>query len=106
MPIRLSFAAFSAMAGLGQLQPGRLGADDHSTTGILRERTGGPSSPVPPLCARSGIALSFLFRQRLCDFAGSVDDQLCSRAERAVLQGDDSVWHTDHWQFNGQDLDV
>ena len=37
--------------------------------------------------------LSFYLRQRLRDFARTIDKKLRDRAERAVLQGHNSVWH-------------
>jgi hypothetical protein len=41
--------------------------------------------------------LLFFLRQRLGDLAGMLDEKLRDRAERTVLQGDDSVWHWGHW---------
>src|SRR6266404_3608244 len=50
--------------------------------------------------------LSFSLRQRLCEFAGAVNEKPRAGAERAVLEGDDYVLHVGHLQFNGQDLDL
>jgi hypothetical protein len=49
---------------------------------------------------------SFSLCRSLCDFAGAVDEKPCDRAERAVLQGDDSIRPARHWQFNGQHLEL
>src|SRR5882762_2266098 len=45
-------------------------------------------------------------RQRLRDFAGVLDEKPRGGAERAVLKGEDSVWHAGDWQFDGQDLEL
>jgi hypothetical protein len=42
------------------------------------------------------IGQSFFVRQRLRDFAGTVDEKLRQRAQRAVLQGDDPHGHAAH----------
>jgi len=50
--------------------------------------------------------LSFSLCQRLRNFAGRVDKKLRNRAERAVLQGDDSNRQGCDRQVNRQDLDL
>src|SRR5947209_2643983 len=40
--------------------------------------------------------------QRLGDLAGDADDKPCDWAERAVFQGDDSVWYGDDWKCDRQ----
>src|SRR6266581_1709111 len=47
--------------------------------------------------------LSFYLCQRLRDFARTIDEKLRDWAERAILQGDNSVWHAGYRYFNGQD---
>src|SRR5262249_41536607 len=50
--------------------------------------------------------LALSLRQRLCDFAGMLDEKPRDRAERAVLQGDDTDRHGGNWQFDRQDLEL
>src|SRR5262245_15025115 len=52
------------------------------------------------------LLLPVSLRQRLCDFAGILDEKLRHGAECAVLQSDNSDWHAGMSQFDGQDLDV
>ena len=55
---------------------------------------------------RADMALPFPLRQRLGHAAGRVDEQLCRRTERAVLQGKDPNRHWPQRQFNGHHLDT
>ena len=50
--------------------------------------------------------LPFFSCQRLRNFAGIVDEKLDDRAERAILQGDNSIWHAGVLQLDRQDLDL
>src|SRR5258707_10041134 len=63
-----------------------------------------------PKSAESGhfrtLRLPFSLRQRLCNFAGVLNEKLRHGAECAVLQSDNSDWHAGMLQFNGQDLDL
>jgi len=52
------------------------------------------------------LHLPLSFDRRPCDFTGVLDEKLGDRAERAILQGDDSIWNAGHRQFNGQDLQL
>src|SRR5262249_42142734 len=60
------------------------------------------------ICAGSGPEktwrLLFSLGQWLRDFADLFDEKPCDRAERTLLQGDDSVWNAGRWQFNWQDF--
>ena len=47
-----------------------------------------------------------MFRQQLRDLARLLNEELGDRAEDAVLNGNDHVWHASHWQVDGQDLDL
>ena len=47
-------------------------------------------------CQQPTWRLSFSPCQGLCDFACAVDEKLRERAERAILQGDDSVRQASH----------
>src|SRR6266702_8816877 len=49
---------------------------------------------------------SFSLGQRLGDLARAVDEKLGDWAERAALQGNDSIWPARRWQFNRQDLEL
>jgi hypothetical protein len=50
--------------------------------------------------------LLFSLRKRFSDFTDMLDEKLSDRAERAILQRDDSIWNAGHRQFNGQNLQV
>src|SRR5260221_6443613 len=50
--------------------------------------------------------LLFSLRKRFSDFTDMLDEKLSDRAERAILQGDDSIWNAGHRQFNGQNLQL
>jgi hypothetical protein len=50
--------------------------------------------------------LLFTLRKRLSHFAGVLDEEPGNRAERAVLQGDDSIWNAWYRQLNGQNLQL
>src|SRR6478735_10358156 len=56
-----------------------------------------------PTKSRHG-ALSFSFRKWLGYLACAVDEKPGNRADRAVLQGNDSIRSSRRRQFNGQDL--
>src|SRR3977135_3851678 len=55
------------------------------------------------ICQNPTWRLSFSLRQRLGDLARAVDEKLGDGAERAVLQGNDSIWPARRWQSNRQD---
>jgi hypothetical protein len=58
------------------------------------------------ICHERNGRPSFSLRKRFGAFAGVFYEKLRGEAERAVLQGNNFDWHTDFWQFNGQDLDI
>ena len=48
----------------------------------------------------------FLRRERVCNFAGGVDEKLRGGAERTSFHGDDADRHSSQRQFDRQHLDV
>ena len=50
--------------------------------------------------------LPLVLRQRFCDLTRGVDEKLRGRAQRAVLQGDDSDLNARQGQVDGQDLQL
>jgi hypothetical protein len=68
---------------LGQLRLARSALVTIPTAEMLREWTGGPSSPVSPLCAE--VCLSSYPVKGLRGLTGVLDEKFRDRAERAVL---------------------
>src|SRR5262245_24208803 len=81
----------------------RTSADVCNTTASPPEAdmTGSPSDVAEG--PKAGIASGCFLRQRRRYFAGGVDEKLRNRAQRAILQGNDSGWKAGRWQLNGQD---
>jgi hypothetical protein len=68
------------------------------------DRTPVDALPMMPAKKTRHGALSFSARKWLRYLARAVDEELGDGAERAVLQGNDSIWSSRPWEVNRQDL--